>query len=32
VSQGLNFILNIGSDGSLPDGQAITYNGTGTKQ
>ena len=32
VSQGINFILNIGSDGSLPDGQAITYNGTGTKQ
>ena len=28
----LNFILNIGADGSLPDGQAITYNGTGTKQ
>lgn len=32
VSQGLNFILNVGSDGSLPDGQAITYNGNGTKQ
>ena len=32
VSQGLSFILNVGSDGSLPDGQAITYNGTGTKQ
>lgn len=28
----LNFILNIGADGSLPDGQAITYNGTGTQQ
>ena len=32
VSQGLNFILNVGSDGSLPGGQAITYNGTGAKQ
>ena len=32
VSQALNFILNIGSDGSLPGGEAITYNGTGTKQ
>jgi len=28
----LNFILNVGTDGSLPGGQAITYNGTGTKQ
>ena len=28
----LNFILNVGADGSLPGGQAITYNGTGTKQ
>jgi len=32
TSQVLNFILNIGADGSLPDGQAIIYNGTGTKQ
>lgn len=28
----LNFILNVGSNGSLPGGQPITYNGTGTKQ
>ena len=30
--QTLNFILTVGANGSLPGGQPITYNGTGTKQ
>ncbi|MGB5224924.1 MAG: hypothetical protein WBM38_09065 [Arenicellales bacterium] len=32
ASPSLNFILNVGADGSLPGGQTITYNGTGTRQ
>jgi len=31
IAQSLSFLINIGSDGSLPDGQSITYNATGTK-
>ena len=31
AAQALNFLINIGSDGSLPDGQGVTYNATGTK-
>ena len=31
VSQNLNFLINIGSDGTLKDGATITYNATGTK-
>jgi hypothetical protein len=31
ASQPLSFLINIGSDGSFPDGQIITYNATGTK-
>ena len=31
AAQPLNFLINIGSDGSFPDGQIITYNATGTK-
>jgi len=31
VSQNLNFLINIGSDGTLEGGQTLTYNATGTK-
>ncbi len=31
IAQGLSFLINIGSDGSLQGGQALTYNATGTK-
>lgn len=31
ISQGLNFLINVGSDGSLEGGQSITYNAIGTK-
>lgn len=31
AGQGINFLINIGSDGTLPGGQALTYNATGTK-
>ncbi len=30
-SQTLSFLINVGADGSLPGGQAVTYNATGTK-
>ena len=30
--QNLSFILSVGTDGGLPGGQAITYDGSGTKQ
>jgi hypothetical protein len=30
-SQTLSFLINIGADGSLPGGQAVTYNATGTR-
>lgn len=30
-SQVLSFLINIGADGSLPGGQAVTYNATGTR-
>jgi hypothetical protein len=31
ASQTLSFLINIGADGSLPGGQAVTYNATGTR-
>jgi len=31
VSQSLSFLINVGSDGTLEGGQALTYNATGTK-
>jgi hypothetical protein len=31
IAQGLNFLINVGSDGSLEGGQSITYNAIGTK-